>query len=90
MTRVEADAMKTEWRETLSREFDAALSFKPNKADWLDGHWAGLKPGYQSSDDERRGKTGAPLETPVSYTHLGRNRTSTAAPTTTGAPYCRC
>jgi len=63
MTRVEADAMKTEWRETLSREFDAALSFKPNKADWLDGHWAGLKPGYQSSDDERRGKTGAPLET---------------------------
>ena len=63
LTRVEADAMKSEWRETLSREFDAALSFKPNKADWLDGHWAGLKPGYQSSDDERRGKTGAPLET---------------------------
>ena len=63
MTRVEADAMKAEWRETLSREFDAALSFKPNKADWLDGHWAGLKPGYQSSDDERRGKTGTPLET---------------------------
>jgi 2-oxoglutarate dehydrogenase E1 component len=63
MTRVEADAMKAEWRETLSREFDSALSFKPNKADWLDGHWAGLKPGYQSSDDERRGKTGTPLET---------------------------
>jgi 2-oxoglutarate dehydrogenase E1 component len=63
MTRVEADAMKAEWRETLSREFDSALSFKPNKADWLDGYWAGLKPGYQSSDDERRGKTGTPLET---------------------------
>ena len=62
MTRVQVEAVKNEWREQLSQEFDAALSFKPNKADWLDGYWAGLKPGYQSSDDERRGKTGAPLE----------------------------
>jgi 2-oxoglutarate dehydrogenase E1 component len=63
MTRVQVEAVKNEWREQLLQEFDAAQSFKPNKADWLDGYWAGMKPGYQSSDDERRGKTGAPLET---------------------------
>ncbi|MGA8172603.1 MAG: 2-oxoglutarate dehydrogenase E1 component [Methylocystis sp.] len=74
MTRVEIDAVKAEWREQLSREFDSAQSFKPNKADWLDGHWAGLKPGYQSSDDERRGKTGVPLET---LREIGQKLTTT-------------
>jgi 2-oxoglutarate dehydrogenase E1 component len=63
VTRAEVDALKQDWRDKLSLELETSLSFKPNKADWLDGHWAGVKPGYQSSDDERRGKTGVPLET---------------------------
>jgi 2-oxoglutarate dehydrogenase E1 component len=54
--------MKEAWRARLEAEFEAGQSYKPNKADWLDGRWAGLKPGYQASEDERRGKTGAPLE----------------------------
>ncbi len=63
ITRAETDEAKSAWREQLSRQFEASQSYKPNKADWLDGRWAGLKPGYQSSDDERRGKTGVNLDT---------------------------
>ena len=59
----ETEKMKEEWRARLEAEFEAGHTYKPNKADWLDGRWAGLKPGYQASEDERRGKTGAPLET---------------------------
>ena len=62
MTQAEADGMKEAWRAQLEAEFEAGQSYKPNKADWLDGRWAGLKPGYQASEDERRGKTGVPLE----------------------------
>jgi 2-oxoglutarate dehydrogenase E1 component len=54
---------KAEWRANLDAELEASQSFRPNKADWLDGYWSGLKPGYQSSDDERRGKTGVAIET---------------------------
>ncbi|MGJ0507849.1 MAG: 2-oxoglutarate dehydrogenase E1 component [Methylocystis sp.] len=62
MTQADADRIKEGWRAHLEAEFEAGQSYKPNKADWLDGRWAGLKPGYQASEDERRGKTGAPLE----------------------------
>ena len=58
----ELDAMKAQWRAKLENEHEASQSYKPNKADWLDGRWAGLKPGYQTSEDERRGQTGAPLD----------------------------
>ncbi|NBS34877.1 MAG: 2-oxoglutarate dehydrogenase E1 component [Methylocystaceae bacterium] len=58
----ELDAMKAQWRTNLENEHEASQSYKPNKADWLDGRWAGLKPGYQTSEDERRGQTGAPLD----------------------------
>jgi 2-oxoglutarate dehydrogenase E1 component len=53
---------KAEWRATLDAALEASQSFRPNKADWLDGYWSGLKPGYQSSDDERRGKTGVAID----------------------------
>ncbi|WP_442755046.1 2-oxoglutarate dehydrogenase E1 component [Methylocystis sp. JAN1] len=62
LSKADADKMKEEWRARLEAEFEASLSYKPNKADWLDGRWAGLKPGYQATEDERKGKTGAPLE----------------------------
>src|SRR5262249_9213290 len=56
----EVDAMKSTFRSTLEDELKAAEGFKPNKADWLDGRWAGV--GF-AADDERRGNTGVPLET---------------------------
>ncbi len=63
LARADVDKMKEDWRTTLETEFEAGQSYRPNKADWLDGRWSGVKPGYQSSEDERRGKTGVPHDT---------------------------
>ncbi len=55
---VPADAAKAMWDEfqdTLEEAFKAAQSYKPNKADWLEGHWAGLKQSDQV--DERQEET---------------------------------
>src|SRR5690606_380595 len=38
----------------LEQEFEASVSYKPNKADWLEVAWAGLG---IASGDERRGDT---------------------------------
>ena len=35
--------MKADWRARLEAEFEAGQGYKPNKADWLDGRWAGFK-----------------------------------------------
>ncbi len=42
------------FRAFLDEEFKAAESFRPNKADWLDGQWSGF---VQPLDDDRRGDT---------------------------------
>ncbi|WP_158745404.1 2-oxoglutarate dehydrogenase E1 component [Acidisphaera sp. L21] len=47
----EAKAMWDEFTATLEESYNAAKSYKPNKADWLEGHWAGLKQADQ--EDER-------------------------------------
>jgi 2-oxoglutarate dehydrogenase E1 component len=60
--RDEAETQISSWREKLDGEFEAAQSYKPNKADWLDGRWAGLKPANDGADDARRGSTGVPLD----------------------------
>ncbi len=53
----EVAKMKSDWRARLDAEFEASQSYKPNKADWLDGRWTGLK-AAADSDDPRRGDTG--------------------------------
>ncbi len=58
----EIDQMKAQWRENLETEFDAGQSYKPNKADWLDGAWAGLRTA-DNADEQRRGKTAVPMKT---------------------------
>jgi 2-oxoglutarate dehydrogenase E1 component len=55
--------MKSSWRSKLDAEFDIAGSYKPNKADWLDGRWSGLKAVREDQDDPRRGQTGVSVET---------------------------
>jgi len=57
----ESETMVSQWQERLESEFEAANSYKPNKADWLDGAWAGLDAarGY----DARRGNTAVDMET---------------------------
>ncbi len=57
----EVDKMKSDWRARLEAEHEAGQAYKPNKADWLDGRWAGLKAVASTQDDARRGETGAPL-----------------------------
>ncbi len=57
ITDAEFDAMKAEYRKRLDDAFGVATGYKANKADWLDGRWAGLKTAA-SLDDDRRGTTG--------------------------------
>ncbi|HXT05495.1 MAG TPA: 2-oxoglutarate dehydrogenase E1 component [Roseiarcus sp.] len=53
----EADKMRADWRSRLDAEFEAGQHYAPNKADWLDGRWAGVKPSVDLTDDDRRGET---------------------------------
>ncbi len=41
----EAKAMLDAFTKTLEDANSAAKSYKPNKADWLEGHWSGFHPG---------------------------------------------
>src|SRR5580698_7202167 len=61
VTSGEVDKMRANWRQRLEAEFEAGQSYSANKADWLDGRWAGFKAARDISDDERRGKTGVDL-----------------------------
>jgi 2-oxoglutarate dehydrogenase E1 component len=62
VTAAEVEKMKADWRGHLDEELDAALGYRANKADWLDGRWSGFKSSVDA-DDPRRGKTGVDLGT---------------------------
>jgi 2-oxoglutarate dehydrogenase E1 component len=53
----EVEKAKADWRARLDAELEAGSGYKPNKADWLDGKWAGLKVA-DLDEDPRRGVTG--------------------------------
>src|ERR1700732_3889032 len=57
MTEGEVEKAKAAWRARLDAELEAGSGYKPNKADWLDGKWAGFKSADQE-EDARRGVTG--------------------------------
>ena len=54
ITAEDAEEMAATYRQRLDGEFEAAKTYKPNKADWLEGRWAGLA---AASGEARRGKT---------------------------------
>ena len=54
LTEDEAKNKISDFKEFLDNEFELSKSYKPNKADWLDGTWTGIK---TASIDARRGKT---------------------------------
>jgi 2-oxoglutarate dehydrogenase E1 component len=60
LTQDEVSAMQAEFNARLDDEFNASKSHLPNRADWLDGKWAGLAAAPKNSD--RRGETGVPLD----------------------------
>lgn len=62
VTQADVDERITEFRAQLDGDLAAAKGFRPNKADWLDGKWAGFS---QAQGDARRGETAVPLETLV-------------------------
>jgi 2-oxoglutarate dehydrogenase E1 component len=55
MSREEAEQEVNSFFDYLEREFESSKSYKPNKADWLEGAWSGLK---RAPEDDRRGSTG--------------------------------
>ncbi|MFD1697193.1 2-oxoglutarate dehydrogenase E1 component [Roseibium aestuarii] len=67
----EVEQMKADWRAHLDGEFEAGQAFKPNKADWLDGKWSGLKRA-DDEEDPRRGTTGVPTD---ELKHIGHKLT---------------
>ena len=55
VTQGEVDKMRADWRQRLEAEFEAGQAYAANKADWLDGRWAGFKAAQDVADDDRRG-----------------------------------
>ncbi len=54
MTDAEAQGYVDAFRARLEADFEAAQTYKPNKADWLEGAWTGLD---VASGDDRKGDT---------------------------------
>ncbi|HEU5274769.1 MAG TPA: 2-oxoglutarate dehydrogenase E1 component, partial [Xanthobacteraceae bacterium] len=61
VTEGEVEKMRADWRARLDAELEASQSYRSNKADWLDGRWAGFKVAL-ASDDPGRGNTGFPVD----------------------------
>ncbi len=57
----EAEEQVTQMWERLERDFEVAKAYKANKADWLEGRWAGLS--AVKGHDARRGQTAVEMET---------------------------
>ncbi|MBP7701032.1 MAG: 2-oxoglutarate dehydrogenase E1 component [Phenylobacterium sp.] len=57
-TQDEVAGWVTEFEDFLDKEFEAGKTYKANKADWLDGKWAGLA---LPEGDDRRGDTSVPM-----------------------------
>ena len=59
MTEEESKNIVDDFKSFLDQEFEAAKNYNPNKADWLEGTWAGLS---TATFDARRGKTSVKKE----------------------------
>ena len=57
----EIEDMKAAFQAHLNEEFESGKTYKPNKADWLDGRWSHLD--RQDKDDYQRGQTAISPET---------------------------
>ncbi len=75
LTEGEYETMKASWRAHLEAEWESGQSYRPNKADWLDGAWSGLRTA-DNQDEQRRGKTAVPVKT---LKEIGRKLTEVPA-----------
>jgi 2-oxoglutarate dehydrogenase E1 component len=60
VTAAEVAALDAALREKLDKALEAASHYKPNKADWLEGRWAGLT--VAPGEEDRKGMTAVELE----------------------------
>jgi 2-oxoglutarate dehydrogenase E1 component len=58
LTDGEVARLQANWWHHLETSLQASPSFTPEKADWLDGRWAGLRAAPSGAEDARRGRTG--------------------------------
>jgi 2-oxoglutarate dehydrogenase E1 component len=70
LTQDDVGAMQAEFRALLEEEFAAGESYRPNRADWLDGRWSGIG---HAEEGARRGDTGVALDV---LREVGRKLTS--------------
>ena len=61
----ESKAILDAFNARLEEAFQASQSFRPNKADWLEGHWTGLKAAGAGENEERLHATAVPLRDAV-------------------------
>ncbi|WP_420005171.1 2-oxoglutarate dehydrogenase E1 component [Arenibacterium sp. LLYu02] len=66
----EIEDMKAAFQALLNEEFEAGKTYKPNKADWLDGRWSHLD---KQDEDYQRGETAIKPET---MAEVGRGLTT--------------
>jgi 2-oxoglutarate dehydrogenase E1 component len=52
VTAEQAQAIADDYNQTLEDAYKGAQSYKPNKADWLEGHWAGLNQAAEEDEQE--------------------------------------
>jgi len=67
ITAADATQRDAELRERLDKALEAASQYKPNKADWLEGRWAGLT--VAPGEEDRKGVTAVDLERLTSVGH---------------------
>ncbi len=60
LSQADVDKVNSDFVAKLEQDFQAASSYKPNKADWLEGRWQGLEVG---SGDSHGGDTGIDINT---------------------------
>jgi 2-oxoglutarate dehydrogenase E1 component len=60
VTAEEVAAMDNALREKLDKALEAATNYKPNKADWLEGKWAGFT--VAPGEEDRKGVTAVDLD----------------------------
>ncbi|WP_158932554.1 2-oxoglutarate dehydrogenase E1 component [Acidisphaera sp. S103] len=59
----DSQAMLDDFTKTLDDANAAAKSYKPNKADWLEGHWTGFTPADQQEVELTEAPTAVSMET---------------------------
>jgi 2-oxoglutarate dehydrogenase E1 component len=63
VSEADAEAMAAAFHQRLEQDFAAATGFKPNKADWLEGRWAGMEAPSHTPDARPTGVKDSVLQT---------------------------